>query len=588
MRTSKVNTLMKTSNYQSSAITCVSVLLLLVTCSIMQSLHAQDLAQMKNAKPFDIQGDLQARAIFYNVNGIAPRYLPFNYLISGSPTVSIYNIQIPIYFSISRQQSSFTQPFNQFGLSPTYKWITLHGGYRNLQYSPFTLAGHTFLGGGVDLHPGKLRVSAMYGRFNKATVLDTLQGLYTENFSYKRMGYAAKVGYGTDKSFIDFSMLHAKDDEQSRPAAGGDLLDSLKITPAENVVAGFQTRLSFLQNRLVFESDAAVSVYTTDARLGSLEDSVSTLDVGMLDKLTTINYSSEIYSAIQASVSYKVKRLGMKIQYRRIDPGYKSMGSYFLNNDLENITLNPSVVTWKGKIRMTGSIGFQHDNLQDKKRATASRVIGAASLSADFTENWGVDISYTNFSNTQRANTLRFADSLRVAQSTQNASFSPRFLKVTPLHSHSVILALNFNTFKELNSQRSLDDTGNDILTQIYFATYQIGFTASQSSVYATVNHAELGNDRIEDKNTGLTIGGTKSWLGNKVLVTASSGYILQNRNGGRGYILNESLQGRYTFLPKHSLQLMMVYIGNYPDAVSEIQRKFMELRVEIGYNFNF
>lgn len=75
------------------------------------------------------------------------RYLPFNYVITGAPVLSLYGMQIPVSFVIGRQQSSFTQPFNQFELSPSYKWVTVHAGYRNLTFSPYTLTGACHGGG---------------------------------------------------------------------------------------------------------------------------------------------------------------------------------------------------------------------------------------------------------------------------------------------------------------------------------------------------------------------------------------------------------------------------------------------------------
>jgi hypothetical protein len=548
----------------------------------------QDVEQITRQKPVEIHGGIDARMIFYDANGITPRYLPFNYYLTGSPVLSLYGIEIPVYFSFSRQQSSFIQPFNQFGLSPHYKWITLHAGYRNLQYSPFTLAGHTFLGGGVDLRPGKWRVSGMYGRFNKATVLDTLQGIYIENFSFRRRGYAVKVGYGTTDRYIDLIALHAKDDAGSASLDEKNWLDSMKITPAENVVSGYQMRYTFLEGKLMFESDGAFSVYTADARLGSIPDSSSAESLTSLEKFLTVNYSTEVYGAFQASATYRLKLLSLKLQYRYVEPGYKSMGAYFLNNDLENWTINPSLILGKGNIRFTGSLGFQRDNLQDLKRATAHRVIGAANLSAELSEKVGIDLSYTNFSNTQRARTVRFADSLRVAQSTQNFSISPRYIKTTPLHLHSLLLSFNFNKFQELNPQRMLEVSGSDIVTQTYYATYQVGFLASRSSLFATLNYARLGNDQIKDQNSGFTIGGTKSFASNRIILTGSSGFIFTNRNGGRGHILNESMQARFIVHPKHSFQSMIVFLGTYPDKESELQRRFTEIRAELGYNFNF
>lgn len=551
------------------------------------SAHGQDLNNLRDQKSVMIQGGIDTRLVFYKANGIPARYLPFNYLITGSPVLSLYGVQVPLYFSFSRQQNSFTQPFNQFGLSPQYKWITVHAGYRNLNYSPFTLAGHTFLGAGVDLRPGKWRVGAMYGRFNKATVLDTLQGVYIENFSYKRSGYSAKVGYGTDENYFDIITLQARDDVSSALVAQRGLLDSLRITPASNWVNGYQTRLAFLDGKLIFESDGAFSLYTADTRLGPVEDTVIQEKIKTFDRFTAINYSSELYGAFQASVMYKLKFISMKLQYRYVEAGYKSMGAYFLNNDLENWTINPSFIAGKGKVRFNGSLGFQRDNLQDLKRATSKRVIGAANMAADFDEHWGLDLSYTNFSNTQRASAIRFADSLRVAQSTQNLSVSPRFVKTTTTRSHSVVLSANYNQFKELNDSRELAETGNDIITQTYFATYQVGFLLSRASLFGTFSSAKLGNDLIKDQNTGVTIGGSKTFT-NKIMLTGSSSYLVSNRNGAGGHILNESVQLRYSPQGKHSFQWMFVFIGNYPDTPSEFQRKFTELRTELGYSFNF
>jgi hypothetical protein len=548
---------------------------------------AQDLAEIKNQKALQLSGGLDARAIFYEANGIQGRYLPFNYMITGSPIVSLYGVQVPLYFSFSKQQSSFTQPFNQFGMSPRYKSLTVHAGYRNLQYSSFTLAGHTFLGGGIDWTPRKWRLSAMYGRFNKATVVDTLQGLYIENFSYRRTGAAFKVGYGTTANFLDLTGLLAKD-HPTTSELDNPVLDSLRAYPAQNVVTGYQTRLTILKNKLIFESDGALSSYTADARPDIVEDSLDLDDVKILDQVMMINYSTELYGAFQASLTYKAKMMSLRLQYRYVEPNYKSMGAYFLNNDLENITISPSLILGGGKVRFTGSLGLQRDNLQQLKNATSNRVIGSANLSAEFTEQIGLDVSYTNFSNNQRARTVRFADSLRVAQSTQNFSVTPRFIKSSALHSNSVLLSFNYNQFEDFNSNRSPDDAGGDIITQTYFTTYQHGFLASRATLFATLNYAKLANNLIEDINSGLTVGGTKSLSSNKILISLSSGYIISERNGTKGTILNESLQARYGIDRHNNISLLMIFLGNYPDEVSELTRKFTEMRIEVGYGLNF
>jgi len=143
----------------------------------------------------------------------------------------------------------------------TYKWATVHAGYRNVNFSPFTLAGHTFLGGGVELNPGKLRLGAVYGRFNKAISSTLAEPDILP--SYKRTGYAVKVGYGKPGNYIDLVMLRAADDSASIQNVVPTAEQTVK--PAENLVVGATSRLLILKH-ITVELDAAVSAYTRDVR----------------------------------------------------------------------------------------------------------------------------------------------------------------------------------------------------------------------------------------------------------------------------------------------------------------------------------
>ena len=146
-------------------------------CALMLLLYkvsfAQDLSTIGNQKPVTISGSVQLTGIGYNASGIPDRQAPFTYILSGSPTLDIYGVAIPFNFIVSQQDKTVQQPFNQFGISPTYKWITLDLGYRSITFSPYTLAGYTMLGAGVELNPGKFHAAFIYGRLNKGTKLDT-------------------------------------------------------------------------------------------------------------------------------------------------------------------------------------------------------------------------------------------------------------------------------------------------------------------------------------------------------------------------------------------------------------------------------
>ena len=552
------------------------------------TLAAQDIEQMARSKPVRVNGSIDARMQFYSSTGAGYGYLPFNYVVSGNPVLTLYGYQVPFSFIIGKQQSGVGQPFNQFGLSPTYKWATLHLGYRNLTYSPFTLAGYSFFGAGVELNPGKFRFSAMYGRFNKASLLDTAAGLSVNNFSYNRKGWAVKLGYGSERNYLELIALRAADDSSSIKNMTTSLADSFGIAPAQNLVTGINTRFTFFKN-VTWETQAAVSVYTNDTRSLSL-DSLN-IDKGWKDLANkvpiVINASSEYYTALQSFLQYRSRRFSLRLQYQRVDPGYQSMGAYFLNNDYQNITIAPSFMALKNKLRFSGSLGFQQDDLKENKRASSSKVIANANLGLELSQRLGIDASFSNYSVNQTIKALRLADSLKVVQNNMNVSVTPRYMISSASHSHMILLNASLNTVKELNPERISEQVG-DITTQLYYLTYQLGFNTSSLSTYVTFNYANNKGPQIEDRNYGATIGASKTFLKDRLSVSLSNGVIINDRNESEGLILNESLQASFRFFKKHSVSGMLYYNNNQPKNASPVFPQFSEWRGELGYHFSF
>jgi hypothetical protein len=561
------------------------ILLLLFLCALTGRSYAQEVETMLTAKPVSVSGSFSATSIFYNARGIPNRYLPFNYVITGSPVLSIYGFEVPVTFTIGKQQSSFTQPFNQFGLSPSYKWVTIHAGYRNLFFSPYTLAGHTFLGAGVELNPGKFRFAAIYGQFNKATLEDTAQSLLFSNPSYKRTGLSARIGYGTENNFFDLIVLKAKDHASSLPVSKG-FADSSGIAPAENTVAGYTLRFTFLNKKLTLESNGALSLYTNDVNTPKVEDSAFEKGVQQLNTVATVRNSSELYGAIDAALRYKTRNFSVKLQYRHIDPGYQSMGAYFLNNDLENYTIAPAFMAWKRRIRFSGSLGIQHDDLSKQKRAKANKVIGSANLSADVNERLSVDVNYSNYSINQTVKTIRFADSLKVVQSSSQLSFSPRYTIPGTYLAHTIGFAANLSKARELNPARE-DSLNGDINTYNYLLNYQLNLVHQLASITVSLNHTQLKSAFLTDGSDGVTFGVSKSWLKNKLNLSASSGWLASKRNDEKGRIINGSLQCRYNFINRHMLRITAYYTDSRPNDPTPVYPKYTETRAEIGYGFS-
>lgn len=572
--------------WMSNIFTYISVLTAGWLLMCHQHVVAQDLTNIGSTKPIVFNGGFQARSMLYNANGIENRQDPFRYVLEGNATATVYGWSVPFSFTYSQQDKSFRQPFNKFGMSPTYKWITLHAGYRNLTFSPYTLAGHTILGGGVELNPGKLRTSFIYGKLNRATVIDTTT-MALVPFSFSRTGYAAKIGYGTQNNYFDLSFLKAKDDSTSAPLEF--IPDSANVLAAGNAVLGYQTRF-LIKEKFFVESDGAVSLYTRDINSPLQLDSI---DNSFLDKLKNsfdVNGTSQLLTAMNIGLGYKERYYSLKVNYRRVDPNFQTMGAYYFSNDLEAYTFNPTFSLPSGKLRGNVSVGIQRDNIKQQKQAINKRFVGTANIAAQFTERLGLDFNYSNFSNNQTPKTLSFADSLKIVQTTQVFSIMPRYLIALPNITHMLMLSANLSGMKDFNSYFEAEAEQRNIYTNQYFFSYTVSFPAKRLSLFSNLNYTELDRGVAKDTYQGVSLGGNYSIANNKAQLGLNSS-IMQGKSEatGKSMIINASMNSTYRLNNRHSLSFQLFVTNNNPGtAIIETNPQFTETRGELAYQFTF
>ncbi|QEC73737.1 hypothetical protein FSB73_20770 [Arachidicoccus ginsenosidivorans] len=107
-------------------------------------LFAQDLSNLSSQKPVTLSGGIGAGTQFYTSNEPYKSRDPFIWNLNGNVTANIYSVSLPFSFVINQYSKSYSTPFSQFGLSPTYKWATLHLGYRSMELSPLILVDKAF------------------------------------------------------------------------------------------------------------------------------------------------------------------------------------------------------------------------------------------------------------------------------------------------------------------------------------------------------------------------------------------------------------------------------------------------------------
>ena len=516
------------------------------------AVKAQDVSQLGAQKPFTINGSFGIGLGTYSASGIDPREHSFSYLFSGAPTISIYGVSFPFSIVVSDQQRGFRQPFNQYGITPTYKWVTLHLGWQSIQWSEFGMAGYNMLGAGVELNPGKLRLGFVYGRLNKAIDENSTQPLSFQTPTYLRTGYAAKVGYGTESNHVDVTFLNAKDDPNSLK----NIPAITELHPAENIVLGITSKFSFLKH-FVWDLDVAASVYTRN----KLDDTIQNLSLDKLNfikKLIDVNASTQLLTAAQTGLNYQAKNYTVGVQYRRVDPDYKSMGAYYFETDVANYTVQGSVNLMKNQVRLTGSLGFQNDNLLHDKPYTSHRDI--SSFGASFNKpQYGIDLRYSNYGITQDRGLNPVIDTFRVARTNYNVNALLRYTITDTLITQNIALIGSVQSVVDLNRFTSARGQTNSKTANL---SYQVGFNKQAFTVNANFSYTVANIVVMKTILYGPSVGVGKQLDGGKLDFNVSLAYQLQHNNGlDAGNIINSTLSSQYRFSKNNAASIMTTYL---------------------------
>jgi hypothetical protein len=554
------------------------------------SVTGQNLSDIGKVKPVTITGGVSLNQIFYTASGINNRRDPYTYFASGNINFSLYGWSVPLSFSLSNQNTSFQQPFNQYSLHPTYKWVTAHAGYISMSYSPYTVNGHIFLGGAVDLAPeGNWKFSALYGRFLKAVQPESdTASIITNTPAFKRMGYGLKTSYSKNGSFVDLIVFHARDEVGSIAL----LPDSLGILPEENLVVSLGAGKTFFEH-FVLKGELASSALSRDIRA---EEREHTHPLAKMSFLYTPRLSSSYYKAFKTSLTYQQDAYSFGVGYERIDPQYRTLGAYYFNNDLESITANGSAALWQGKMNVAVSAGTQRDNLDKSKVSTMRRMVGSVNVNYIPNQKLNLSASYSNFQtytnirsqfvNINQLTPYDNLDTLNYTQISQNITATATYALSNSKERRQSI-SLNANVQDAADKQGEVTQNSGS-----QFYNLNAGYMYNMVPQNLTVSVAFNGNlnesPSISTKTLGPTASVSKSFFDRKLRATLSSSYNNTYTNSQRvSTILNGRVNGSYTIQKKHNLNLSLVAVNRESKSESSAQ-SFTEFTGTLGYSYAF
>lgn len=560
---------------------------LIFSTKFCEKLVAQNLEKLGKKDMVGVSGGLNFNAIYLNSNNPNSNRDPFSWYMNGNLNISILDWSIPFTYSYSNQHGTYTQPFNQYGVSPTYKWIKVHAGWSNMSFSQYSFSGHPFLGTGVELTPKNWKINLMYGRLKKAIEFDAINESDTE-MSFKRIGMGASVGYEKKGYGLNLIWFQAKDDKTSISF----IPESTQVQPQENTVISAVGKAPVTKYFSV-QAEYALSGFT---RNSFADEELSQEAKNKLPYLFKLRTTSQFFTAFKSSLNYNSKLFSCGLNYERIAPDYKTLGIYYANNDFENITLAPQIRLLKSKLNISVNAGLQHNNLNKQKLSTMNRLVGSGNITFQPNQHWNFNASYSNFTSysKNRPVTDPFyqvspADTMKFYQLSQNANVAVNHNFGKTKTKHNIAAVASYQVSEQQTGSIESDPTtllnGN--------VAYGIQLTESKTSISisANANNTKAVNTNSVFYGPGLNLG--KSFNKNIFNVVFSSVYNLSyNNNQKNGSVLNERLNISITppiknkKLGKPSISLSASYVTRFKTNANTLKLNEFTGNIVLGYSF--
>ncbi|MEM6647257.1 MAG: hypothetical protein AAF730_13505 [Bacteroidota bacterium] len=470
-------------------------------------------ATPRRAQAVKLSGSASASTDVYQQAGLTRARRPGEAgLLSGQLNVQLAErITLPLSFYVSSESAGYQHPFNQIGMSPTFGWAKLHGGYFSTRFSELTLSDARLLGGGFELQPGSARIANATGIAQRKLLPDE----FGQRGLFQRLLSATQLGLGKEGGFLFwFTGMFARDIVSSLPLDVA--LSDQVISPKENVVASVRMAMPFIKNRFSLEGELAGSVFTENTLTDELKIGGETELPGFIKSIFTPRLASRADFAATAALNIRpVNQFGIRFQGRLVGPGYQSLGAQQIEMDVLDLTVSPQF-QFK-PLTLNATIGVRENNVANTRLVTTRRGIVNANmllrpvpwfnLSGQFS-NYGLRNSETN-------------DTLRVENVSRQYGALPSFLFTTGKARHVLRAGYTFQEFSDENVLTGrLGDTrthnvigGHTLslpsgLTFTSSATYVRGLTSSINSIILTLSES-VGYAFFDRK---LRVNGTFSW----------------------------------------------------------------------------
>lgn len=512
----------------------------------------------------------------------ARRQAPFTWSANAGINFDLLGIKAPFTAAFSSRNTTYNLPSYAFyGLSPTYKWITLHGGDRSMTFSPYSLSGVNYRGAGIELTPGRFRLSAMTGKLRRARIQDAgsiqdIESALTRRGSGLQLGYESKNGSQVTASFFSAA---------DRLELTGPELDSLPfLRPEANQVLTLAGKHQF-SDFLGFDFEVAQSVLTRDTRITTAQNPKGrTTQFGLFRP----NASTTASRAARFSVNLAPKFGSLSFGYERIDPEYRTHGSLYFQNDLENFTTHVGLPLFDKKVNLSANVGVQRNDLDGQKAANLRRFIGALNANIAVSERVNAGVGLSNFTSTNRYKAISLTspvvDSIVLAQTQLSVDANASFI-LDAASTQVLVVAASWQRAGLVRNE-TVDTSANSA-----FAMLMVNYTYQPQDGPGSFNGAVLLHRNATPGLVAMTLGPSAGYQ-RKVLndkgslrIGASYSLLWTDREAPGGGVVQVNLGGGYALGKKQSLSLNGTLVKV---AAGGGRAAFTDLRLGVNYGYTF
>ena len=312
--------------------------------------------------------------------------LPVNFNFAAFPT----NFAGP-YAGIQKQNFGqwLTNPLNNFGLNPTYKWAELQLGTQYLNYSNLSTGDIGIFGAGFSLRPGTYRFKFFTGISQQGIDYSPpVPGPFVQG-AYKRSNWMAQIGKEDPGKYeLAFNFVKAKDKINSANPPPPT------TAPQEGFTLSLVSKV-FLKKGWYVNVEGAQSIYTKDLNT-PLTPFIKSFKPFIEARTSTIkDYAGE------AGLGKKSKNFDVGVLVKYIGAGFQTPGYMFLQPDKLDYTINTRFNAWKNKygsyrMNVVASAGQRVNNVSSTT-TKAKQFIGNLNWFTQFDDHFNLNLSYNNF-----------------------------------------------------------------------------------------------------------------------------------------------------------------------------------------------